>query len=282
MMKKGSKGSAFLKRALTTVVGLPVVIFLVLQGGTPLLIICGLLALVGLREFYIAFSGHDRALHIIGYVFTGLYFGAIYFFGAGYWLLIALTLFIITVQSSLVIFYKNLSFKEVVSTVYGFLYVPFLFSFIVLVREHYLGAFYIWLILIAAFGCDTFAYLTGSAFGKRKLKGSPSPSKSYEGLIGGIIGATVLGLLYGLLVTHFFDTDVISHIIIIAPIVCFFGAIFSIIGDMAASAVKRFCDIKDFGDVFPGHGGVLDRVDSVIIVAPVVYAIVNIVYRLFF
>jgi len=262
-----------IKRVLTAVVGLPFVLFLVHIGGLPLLIACAGLAIIGLRELYLAFSKTHRPVHFIGYGFTVLYFAAIYVFGAGYWLLIALTLFIITAQTGLVVFFKRLTLQEIITTVYGFLYVPFLLSFIVLVREHALGWYYVWLIFIASMGSDTFAYLTGVSIGRRKLTGSPSPSKSLEGVFGGVIGATFVGVLYGFVLAHFFS---VQGIMLNAAVICFIGGIFSVIGDMAASAVKRHMDIKDFGNVFPGHGGVLDRVDSVVIVAPIVYMAMNI------
>jgi phosphatidate cytidylyltransferase len=266
----------FIKRTVTVLVGLPLVLWLIYNGGIPMLVACACAALVGLREFYLAFSKKDRLIHAIGYLATVGYYCAIYYFGAGYWLLIALTFFIITVQTCLVVFFRKLPMSECISTVYGFLYVPFLLSFVVLVREHTLGFYYVWLIFAASFGCDTFAYLTGSLFGKNKLKDSPSPSKSYEGLIGGVIGATLLGALYAYLVSRFsaYPED-IPHIVLIASIISFVGAIFSIIGDMAASAVKRHCEIKDFGNIFPGHGGVMDRIDSIVTVAPIVYMVMN-------
>ncbi|MCL1862463.1 MAG: phosphatidate cytidylyltransferase [Defluviitaleaceae bacterium] len=265
----------FVKRAITTVVGMPLVILLVYFGGVPLLVVCAIFALVGLREFYLAFSKKDRGIHIIGYVATVGYFAAIYVFGAGYWLLIALTLFIIIVQTCLVVFFRKLPISECVSTVYGFLYVPFLLSFLVLVREHTLGHYYVWLIFTASFGCDTFAYLTGSLIGKNKLKNTPSPSKSVEGLIGGVAGATLIGLAYGLVVSQF-STDYGQRMVVIAVVISFLGAIFSIIGDLAASAVKRHCEIKDFGNLFPGHGGVMDRIDSIVTVAPIVYMVMSV------
>lgn len=269
------------KRVLTTVVGLPLVIFLVFLGGLFLTVVCGLVALAGLRELYLAFGKKDKPIHTVGYLATVGYFAAVYLFGPGYWLLVCLTVFIITVQTCLVVFYKNLPLEDNVATVYGFLYVPFLLSFIVLVRNHQdWGVFYVWLVFISSFGCDTFAYITGMTLGKRKLTRTPSPSKSVEGIFGGIICATLLGLLYGFIITHFFKPDIPVNFILNAAVISFIGAGFSIIGDMAASAIKRRTDIKDFGNIFPGHGGILDRVDSIIISAPVVYLLITLLSRM--
>ncbi|MCL2202742.1 MAG: phosphatidate cytidylyltransferase [Defluviitaleaceae bacterium] len=268
--------SSVAKRVITGIVGLPLVVAVVHIGGIPLVVVCAFAALVGLRELYLAFAKEDKPIHAVGYLATVGYYIAIYFFGPGYWLLISLTLFMIAVQTCLVIFFRHLPLEDCVTAVYGFLYVPFLLSFIVLVREHEaLGAFYVWLIFISSFGCDTFAYITGMTLGRRKLEGSPSPSKSLEGLVGGVVGATLLGLLYGWLVTRFFGLEFEGNFMLNAAAISFVGAGFSIIGDMAASAIKRHTKIKDFGYIIPGHGGILDRMDSIVVVAPMVYLVIN-------
>jgi len=267
---------ALIKRLITTIIGLPLVILIVNHGGLPLLLVCMILSLVGLRELYRAFSKGDKPVHIVGYVFTVVYFGAVFVFGAGHWLLIALTLFIVCTQTLLVIMFNRLKLEDIVVTVYGFLYVPFLLSFIVLTRDHSLGQFYVWLIFTSAFGCDTFAYITGVTLGRHKLKNTPSPKKSVEGLIGGVLGAAFVGWLYGFFVVRFADPEATVNFMLFATVISLFGAVFSVIGDMAASAIKRRTDIKDFGALLPGHGGVLDRVDSVIIVAPIVYLVLHV------
>jgi len=268
------------KRVITAVIGLPVVIFIVYLGGWPLLLMCLLIALVGLRELYLAFSKTDRPIHFVGYGATVGYFVAAQYFGVGYWLLIALMLFIVTAQTCMVVFFKKLTLKDITVSIYGFLYVPFLLSFIVLVREHPLGQYYVWLIFTSAFGCDTFAYIAGTTFGKHKLVNTPSPKKSVEGLIGGILGAALVGLVYGFFLSRFADPEGAAYSMIIATVISLFGAAFSIIGDMAASAIKRHTGIKDFGNLLPGHGGVLDRVDSIIVVAPIVYFVMNVLVRI--
>ena len=264
-----------LKRVITAVVGLPLVIFVVHYGGWPLLLLLLVIALIGLRELYLAFSKADKPIHMVGYVFTVCYFVAILYFGAGYWLLISLTLFIITVLTCLVVFFQRLTVEDVTVTIFGFLYVPFLLSFIMLVREHPLGQYYVWLIFTSAFGCDTFAYMTGTTLGRHKLVNTPSPKKSVEGLIGGVLGAALVGLIYGFFVSRFADPDAAAYSMIIATVISLFGAVFSIIGDMAASAIKRHMQIKDFGALLPGHGGVIDRIDSIIVVAPIVYMVMH-------
>ena len=127
---------------------------------------------------------------------------------------------------------------------------------------------------IGAFATDTFAYFTGVFFGKYKLCPEISPKKTIEGSVGGTVGCIALLMTYGLLLEKTFMVDV-SYTklavlgVIVSPV--------SQIGDLTASIIKRKFGIKDYGNLFPGHGGILDRLDSVIAVAPLVYIYLNIV-----
>jgi len=259
---------------MTVIIGLPLVIFVVFLGGLPLVVACTAIALVGLRELYIAICKEHKAIHGVGYLFTVGYFAIVYLFGFGYLLLITLTIFIIAAQTFMVAFFKKLTLVECISTVYGFLYIPFLLAFIVLVREHEQGLLFVWLIFTAAFACDTFAYIVGCSIGRHKLKNSPSPSKSVEGLIGGALGAALVGGLFGFFISRFTDMAGVEFILQ-AIVISVIGALFCSVGDMAASAIKRNTGIKDFGNIFPGHGGVIDRIDGILFVAPVVFIVMN-------
>ena len=123
-----------------------------------------------------------------------------------------------------------------------------------------------WLVFISAWGSDTCAYLVGILIGKHKVPSTLSPKKTIEGCIGGVVGAGIIGFVYG---------NILSDIIlgIVFASICMTGSIISQIGDLAASAVKRNMDIKDYGKIIPGHGGIMDRFDSIIFVTPIIYAI---------
>ena len=131
------------------------------------------------------------------------------------------------------------------------------------------GAFLVWLIFLCSWGCDTCAYCVGVLIGKHKMSPKLSPKKSVEGAVGGVVGAAVLGAAYAAVVGKYLQTDS-NHIVMYAAI-CAAGALISMIGDLAASAIKRNHEIKDYGRLIPGHGGILDRFDSVIFTAPVIY-----------
>jgi phosphatidate cytidylyltransferase len=161
---------------------------------------------------------------------------------------------------------------DVAITIFGLLYIPCLFAFLKLIlglREY--SRFYLLYVLFGAVVSDTFAFLVGSKFGKTKLAPDISPNKTVEGSMGGIIGVvisfiimTIVGNLNGIPGDVFYWT-----------MVGVAAAIAGQFGDLTASAIKRFCKIKDFGNIMPGHGGILDRFDSLMFVAPIVYIFIT-------
>jgi phosphatidate cytidylyltransferase len=135
------------------------------------------------------------------------------------------------------------------------------------------GGKYIYLLIfLGAWVCDTFAYFTGKFLGKHKLIPEISPKKTIEGSIGGIVFTIGAFVLYGFIVNKNFGDEIkLSYILLV--VLGLASSIISQVGDLVASAVKRQYDIKDYGKLFPGHGGVLDRFDSVMLVAPITYVI---------
>lgn len=128
----------------------------------------------------------------------------------------------------------------------------------------------VWLILISASGSDTFAYLTGMLMGKHHFS-ELSPKKTIEGCVGGVIGAALLALVYSFVIPNGILSTVGVNIHVLFACIGAVGSVVSQIGDLAASAVKRNFGIKDYSNLIPGHGGILDRFDSILFVAPVVY-----------
>ncbi len=151
-------------------------------------------------------------------------------------------------------------------------------SFLYLTRMLESGNFIVWMILISAWGCDTCAYCVGVLIGKHKLAPKLSPKKSIEGAVGGVIGAAALGALYGFLVVE----RVIHDKRLAAPfaVIGGTGPVISQVGDLAASGIKRDHGIKDYGKLIPGHGGIMDRFDSVIFTAPVIYFLAQMMINL--
>ncbi len=169
------------------------------------------------------------------------------------------------------------SIIDVAITVFSLLYIPFMFSFIKLILSMENGRILIWYVFLGAFMSDTFAYLIGSKFGKTKLCPDISPKKTVEGAMGGILGVVIAYCILNFISSKFFSLHISYVTIVIAGIIAGISGQF---GDLSASAIKRYCKIKDFGNLIPGHGGILDRFDSVLFVAPIIYIFLK-VYIIF-
>ena len=145
--------------------------------------------------------------------------------------------------------------------------------FLELIRRLDHGKILIGYVFIISWSTDTFAYLIGKKFGKHKFS-KISPKKSIEGSVAGVIGAAVVTLAYTWIANTFWGVEYSYLIIVIISIIL---SIISQIGDFVASAIKRFVDVKDYGNLLPGHGGLLDRLDSLLFLAPFIYLIFTLV-----
>ena len=163
-----------------------------------------------------------------------------------------------------VLSFPSYSANSVQTVVFGFFYVAVMLSFIYRVRCLEGGKVTVWLTLASSWGADTCAYLAGRAFGRHKMSPVLSPKKSVEGAVGGVAGAALIGFLLAFFLRE--KSEWIPY-----AVICAGGAVISIFGDLTASAFKRDRKCKDYGRLIPGHGGILDRFDSVIFTAPVIY-----------
>lgn len=250
------------KRFFSGLIGLALLIFIVLNGGYLLSFAVYIVSIIGLREFYKAVENINiTPIYPLGYLgVTGLFINIIL---QNNYLGLIFTLIIISLLI-LVIVNKNISIEDISITFLGIIYIPFLLFHIVYLDD----TKYIWLVFIIAFGTDTFAYIAGNLFGKRKLCPKISPNKTIEGSIGGILGSTLLLIIYSV----YFNIEPLWQIILLS-VIC---SIIAQLGDLVASRIKRICGIKDYGFIMPGHGGVLDRFDSIIFTAPVIYYYISI------
>lgn len=157
---------------------------------------------------------------------------------------------------------------DLAMTFTAILYIPFLISFVAQVRGMVHGEWLIWCVAIGAIITDTFCYFAGVTLGRRKLLPDVSPKKTVEGAIGGVVGCTVVMTGFGFLVPQAVRADIPWVHFLLLGLIC---GVISQLGDWSASAIKRSAGIKDFGKLIPGHGGILDRLDSILFVAPVVY-----------
>lgn len=158
--------------------------------------------------------------------------------------------------------------NQVAMTLFAFIYAPMMLSSIWMIRENLeYGNYLVWYVFLASWGSDTCAYVVGVLFGKHKMTPKLSPKKSIEGAVGGVVGAALLFVLYTYFVVNRFSQISLPAVAILGAL----GALVSMVGDLAASAIKRDHEIKDYGKLIPGHGGIMDRFDSVIIAAPLIF-----------
>ena len=157
--------------------------------------------------------------------------------------------------------------EDAMVTLVGIFYVVFFCYHLAMLGMFDTLSLSVWLVVITAFGTDICAYFAGVTMGKHKLCPVISPKKTWEGAIGGILGSMILCGLFGL----FFMKDSIALCLIVG----FLGSIISMFGDLTASIFKRKMGIKDYGNLIPGHGGIMDRFDSILFTAPLVYYVVT-------
>ena len=157
--------------------------------------------------------------------------------------------------------------KDIAVTLLGIAYIIVFIVFLPMLKGLENGSLLVWYVLASAWGTDTFAYIIGMKFGKHKIS-KISPNKSLEGCIAGVVGAIAFSLVYTLVVNTYFEMQ-ISYVYI--SLIALALSVLGQIGDLSASSIKRYTEIKDFGNLIPGHGGMLDRIDSVIFIAPFAY-----------
>jgi phosphatidate cytidylyltransferase len=261
-------------RILTAIILIPLLVLILLS---PSAVIAGaviVISVVGLYEFYKATGLNDKkclcalgylAAVIVplmrGYVNFVLYAPLVYLF--------MLLLFVIMLAQ-----HKTVSVTDAAMMIFGVIYIPYFLTNLLYIRELEYGKILIWIPFVGAFLTDTCAYFAGVFLGRHKLCPEISPKKTIEGSVGGILGCMVACMLYGLLMENVWSLNV-NYISLAA--LGFPMSIVSQIGDLSASIIKRKFGIKDYGNLFPGHGGILGRLDSVIMIAPMVYLyIVNI------
>ncbi len=242
------------------------------MGGPVLAVTLLLTSMVGFRELIKALGGNTdkkfTAPEIVGLLGIIGYYVTVYLGDANMRLAAIVAVFMAEMFLYVFLFPKYEA-KDIVSAVFSFLYAPVMLSFMYLTREIEHGIYLVWLILISSWVCDTCAYFVGVTIGKKKIFPVLSPKKSLEGCIGGVAGSGLIGGLYA----YFFLAEEISasNVVLMIVIICVAGAVMSMVGDLAASAIKRNNNIKDYGKLIPGHGGIMDRFDSVIVTAPMVY-----------
>lgn len=255
------------KRIFTAILGIPLLIAVIKLGSIPLLMGVILLSSIGLKEIYNTFET-KKENQINVNLEIGLNILLLIIMNLNSEFIFPYIIFLFMFHFSYQLFTKNPSFKNALLGFIGIFYIGFMLGHILLFDTLIYGEYLIWLVFIVAFSTDTFAYFTGIYLGNKKLCPNISPKKTIEGSVGGIFGSLFTCILYGIYLNKVQNINIsMIHFMIIG----FFASIISQFGDLTASLIKRNYGIKDFGKIFPGHGGILDRFDSIIFVTPTIY-----------
>lgn len=270
-------------RIISGLIALGILLLILFSGKTVFALSIFAISLVAIKEIYNAgkAGGFRPSLPIvyassIAILISGLNGILFEIEHAKAGLLIMALIYIITAALLVLGVFKFGEFRpqDIGFTLLSIFYVVFMFSFIPLIRNMENGIYIIWIIFIGAWGTDTIAYFSGVTFGKHKILPKVSPKKSLEGSIGGALGCMLLTLGYGyFLVTK----NIVSIPLIHFAILGLLNGILSQVGDWIASAIKRTVNIKDYGKIMPGHGGILDRFDSILFIAPILYLYFSII-----
>lgn len=254
----------FKTRLISGVVLVIIALATIISGSWILFFTLLAVSLIGMRELYKVMKVSDEhvtVLELVGYLGAVLYYIAMKADFGNYGTM-AIIISMILILFVYVFGYPKYHAEQVMAAFFGVVYVAVMLSFIYLTRSLPDGKFLVWLIFLCSWGCDTCAYCVGMLIGKHKMAPVLSPKKSIEGAVGGVAGAALLGVIYAAAT----QGKMAEY-----ALICAVGALISMVGDLAASAIKRNQNIKDYGKLIPGHGGILDRFDSVIITAPVIY-----------
>ena len=274
----------FRTRLLSGVLLVIIALATIMAGDGILAAVLCLVSLIAYRELIRACGVHTEgnAPEAVGMVMTVLYYGLLFmtlYVGGEQAdvlakvdpvIVIAVVLTMIVFLFMYVFTFPRYKAQQIMASMFSWLYGPVMLSFIYLTREGFEhGKYLVWFVFLCSWGSDTCAYAVGVLFGKHKMTPKLSPKKSVEGAVGGIVGAALLFVLYTHFAVNRYSQASLSLLLVAALGAA--GAVVSMIGDLAASAIKRDHDIKDYGKLIPGHGGIMDRFDSVIIAAPLVF-----------
>ena len=261
-----------IKRITSGLLGFPLVLLILIIGDKIIVdVALSIIALLAMNEYFNAVSKVSKPVRWLGYL-SCLSIALVHIVPKEYLstiVTLAVPTILLILFSQVIATEMKTTFKDIAYTFIGIFYVVFFMMFVAFINGMQDGNILIWYAIIAAWGTDIFAYFVGKAIGKHKFS-KVSPKKSIEGCIGGTLGAILLMILYTYVANTFWGMN--YSYLFIAGI----GLILSLIGqigDFAASSIKRSVDIKDFSNLIPGHGGMLDRIDSLIFLAPFAYAL---------
>lgn len=275
------------QRLISAAFGVPLIVAVLLLYNTVVLnIVVALIAILALYEVFVAMHYiKNHGLVAACFIYTAI----LPFFNISHMRLIMLTcsyFFILVLFGLLVRYHTDLRLEQIGTAFMLTVMISFAFTSIVFLRDIFAvkactsfdSLFYLALIFIGAWITDAGAYFVGRFLGKHKMAPKISPKKTIEGAVGGVVCSMVLfpvaGLLYQSYAAFMHTPVTVNYPLLL--LMGFLSALAAIFGDLIGSVIKRECQIKDFGHILPGHGGIMDRFDSVMFVAPLLYVLVQI------
>lgn len=271
-----------LKRIITALIGLPLVILLMVFGNSQVIsFTIMLVALICMNEYFKVIEKICKPIKWVGYLSTIIIFlisvlpiniiESLIIFGSP---VILLTLFLHIILTDM-----KFTFKDIAYTLLGITYITGYIMFLGLITVSQYGKTFLAYTFLVAWSTDVFAYIGGKYIGKHHFS-KISPKKTIEGCVTGAVAATIVGVIFSIIlsVNNVFTISGLSYLYI--GVLTLILSLISQIGDFAASSIKRFADIKDYGNLLPGHGGMLDRIDSLIFIAPFVYMLMKFVFAI--
>lgn len=272
---KSILGKISKQRTISAVILVIAALAAILPGGIILALTLYAISIIGFFELTkacgVRVGGKRNTLEWIGVLCITLYYFVTYLVQDTTYSMELIIFMLIALMFVYVFGFSKYHANQVMNTFFSLIYAPVMLSFVFLTRQLENGIYLVWMIFISSWISDTFAYLVGVMVGKHKLAPVLSPKKSIEGAIGGVVGAAIAGALFGVYLDHVLGT---AKFMIVLAIVGGVGSVISQVGDLAASAIKRNHEIKDYGKLIPGHGGIMDRFDSVIFTAPITYFLI--------
>jgi len=258
----------FKQRLLSGIILVIIAFITFYMGGFVTFFVTAAISLIGVFELLRVIGVERSAPAVVCYTGSILYY-LLLLLDLDQYIMPLVLLVLIALLTIYVFTFPKYRIDQVAITFFALFYVTVMLSCIYRIRILPNGGFMIVLVFLSSWGNDTLAYCAGRLFGRHKMSPVLSPKKTIEGAVGGIAGAGLLGAGYGFLVRQYIMTE--WSVPLAFCLVCAIGAMISIVGDLGASAIKRNYEIKDYSNLIPGHGGILDRFDSVIFTAPVIF-----------
>ena len=260
------------KRVVSGLIGFTFVLLVFIFGNCYIVdVLLSAVAIISMYEYIHCFKSTNKAKPISWMCYGACLLIAILHLIKSEYILYIIAIFIpismLVLFMHVIVSELKITIIDIAVTFFGIFYIVMFYMFIPLVYGTANGKFYIWLLVFISWGTDVFAYAIGRRFGNHKFS-KVSPKKSIEGCIAGLIGASVLTVAYTFIINKFFGFNI--NLLVMLGISLLLSVVGQI-GDFAASSIKRYAGIKDFANLIPGHGGMLDRFDSIMFIAPFAY-----------